>query len=108
MLGLPAPFPNVGNYITSVTNNGDTTYDITFDQPITWDGTEDAGPNILLFSPGDDRWNLCYPIATVGPATLTFEDGDNNTDCSKAVILGDLTHISTGEGWQAAGPIFGF
>lgn len=89
----------------SVVNNGDGTYDVTFDQPVT--ATGNASLSSYMYSPGSDGWYYLNAwTSTANPRVCSVGESNGDTDCTLIVFLFGFTDLTAAQAFPQAGPTF--
>lgn len=96
-----APFPDtITTNIVSVTNNGDTTYTVVQDQPLTAFNTGGSS-NCVMYSISRAAWIGIGLASQIDPYTWTCQDGFSDDDCSSFNLQSEPTSFAASHPYLA-------
>jgi hypothetical protein len=93
--------------VSSVTNNSDGTYTITFSEVVVNlnPGVDVPDPNIILFTPASNTWVPAIFNAPSGGFTIVITATGSPNDCTLFAILDQPGDISASDLFQIVAPI---
>jgi len=89
---------------TSIVNNGDTTYTIAWNNPVTVTSVS-GDANMLLFSPSAG-WFAWTDVHQIDPHTILVTNSDGDDDCTLFVMLAQPAHLTSAQTFNAATPLY--
>lgn len=78
---------------------------MTFSATVNVTGAFQSENSFLFYSPGGDEWVHAAIFQGVGSATtITFRNGNLDSDCTLAVMLQQPSHLTASDPFQLATP----